>query len=199
MAREYLAFGGERLYELSTGDADDFMQEFARENGGTDWRGQGVLEPNEHVRIPETITNFQYSDEEIPSVKAAKDILDHVPDTMHVRPAQIYVDPTTGNSITLDDAIPYEVINRLLTYRPQRWMRPNYGSRLMDMFDYFITPDLLNDIRRVIEITQAPAAPRYELVDTRVEAENNKIYITIFTTREIQFVISPTGLEVNLL
>ena len=91
MAREYLAFGGERLYELTTGDADEFMQEFARENGGTGWRGQGVLEPNESVRIPEMITNFQYSDEEIPSVKAAKDILDFIPDVDHVRPAQIYI------------------------------------------------------------------------------------------------------------
>lgn len=201
MAGEYIAKGGERLYELADGaDPDIFMQAFARE-AGEEWRGQGVLAPTERVTLPLNPQPFMPTQDTPKDILDLKNILDAPPEAEHVRPAEIFIDADTGNEIGLDAAIPYEVVNRFLTYRPQRWMRPEYGTKMIEVFNHFVTPELLSEIERVAILSQAPASPRYELNVLSVQVDEglgNRILVDMLTTREVEVILEPTGLEVNL-
>ena len=134
----YVAKGAERLYELADGNASDWIKAFALQ-AGDGWRGQMVLAPTEEVNLPVNVETFQPTDDVPEHIQALRDSLYSPSPVEHIRPAQVFVHPETGNGISLAEAIPYEIVNRLLTYRPHRWMRPAYGSKMADVFGYFLS------------------------------------------------------------
>lgn len=175
----YHTVGDERLYNLSDEFyrqiTDDAMMGIVRANINT-WDGNGVFIPGEVLFIPDEIQAYEY-ESEIPdyyrNLKAAFDGQVDIPQPVSVG-LTTNTSPNTGGVIDEVEAIKYAMQDALLSYRPERWMRPEYGTKIIEATRFAAVDGLASEFRMAARAKLAEYRDRFEVTQIMAEIKREK-------------------------
>ena len=130
------------------------------------WKGSQTVEPHILIEVPETPPVIPYSPTSSPTLVELKSRLESA-----TRPTdipfnlQVGVHPATGKHGSVLDIIREDLVSRVVTYRPFRNMRPNYGGRFADAMTYNDSITLRIAVESLIRAKAAEAAAYYTVDD----------------------------------
>lgn len=165
----YITSGDERLYNLSSEFYrridDDAMMGIVRANID-DWDGNGVFDPRITLFIPDEAQVYEYETDIPAYYRNLKDAFDgqtSIPVPVSVG-LTVNTSPIDGGSIDEIEAIKYAMQDALLSYRPERWMRPEYGTKLIDSVKYPANDELASEFKALAAVVLAKYRERFEVI-----------------------------------
>ena len=211
----YRTAGDERLYNL----AFDFYGETSDRamlsiiianlhtilEGG--WPGEGRLPPRVDVVIPDNIIQHEYGGDMPPYYEAIKAGFDgdvDIPTPVNAG-FTTNISPVDGSAISEDEAIRHAIIDALLSYRPERWMRREYGTKMVDVVKYPALETLGPEFVTVARRKLAEYSDRFRLhhVSGELKAERDRYgrlhqYLNGVVVAYRPFSNEPIRVEVNI-
>ena len=165
----YITSGDERLYNLSDEFYrridDDAIMGIVRANIDN-WDGNGVFSPRMILYIPDQAQVYEYETDIPAYYRNLKDAFDG--QTSIPTPASVGLtvntSPIDGGSIDEIEAIKYAMQDALLSYRPERWMRPEYGTKLIDSVKYPANDELASEFRALAAISLDKYRERFNVI-----------------------------------
>ena len=76
----------------------------------------------------------------------------------------VCTNPYTGGASIRAQCISEAIISRCLTYRPTRWLRPEFGTKLIDALHYNNVPELHAAIDSAVRLAVQPDADWYTVI-----------------------------------
>ena len=182
----YTSPGGERLTNLADqfyGEVSDpAIRTIVRANPVA-WSGQAVHQSEDMLEVPAQIETVAFPPSypaEVQRTRAA--LFTTEPFTLPNPPTErVYISGRNGNEVRVEQWVYEDVIDRVLSYRGDRWWRLLYGTRIVDLFKYFVSLELFQEIESQVRRALAPAT-EYTLSRVVASASGMNLRVEIAIT-----------------
>ena len=175
----YTTIGDERLYTVSDffydSITDDAMLGIADANTSL-WDGNGRFHPNIRLTIPDQPATPVFNEDPLPAdFMALKNDIDGPVEKP--TPAAVgfttNTNPRNGGRIEESQAVRWGIVDAILSYRPERWMRPAYGTKLIETVRLPATDDIPTLFNSAASQALAPYDDRFlvESITSRIVTE----------------------------
>ena len=182
----YTSPGGERLTNLADqfyGEVSDAAIRTIVRANPVAWSGQAVHQSDDVLEVPAQIETVAFPPSypaEVQRTRAALFTAD--PFALANPPTQrVYISGRDGNEVRVEQWIYEDVIDRVLSYRGDRWWRLQYGTRVVDLFKHYLSLELFQEIESQVRRALAPAAD-YTLSRVFASARGMLLTVEIFIT-----------------
>ena len=158
----YTSPGGERLTNLADqfyGEVSDpAIRTIVRANPVA-WSGQAVHQSEDMLEVPAQIEQVNFPPSYPPEVARTRAALFTAAPFSLANPptSRVYISGKNGNEIAAFQWVYEDVVDRVLSYRGDRWWRLRYGTQVVDMFKYFVSLELFQEIESQVRRALAPA------------------------------------------
>ena len=165
----YTTNWNERLYNLALrfyGSLDDDAVMSIIVSNTHVFTGEGIFPYGTHLDIPDTQLDIEYGSgipTDYATMKASFDGAVSVPAPASAG-TTINYHPETGGEISENGAIQWAVLDALLSYRPERWFKPLYGTQLIEGMQYPSTRELAQALNALAHRVLSPYSERFEII-----------------------------------
>ena len=182
----YTSAGGERLTNLADqfyGEVSDAAIRTIVRANPVAWSGQAVHQSEDALEVPAQIETVAFPPSypaEVQRTRAA--LFTAEPFTLPNPPTErVYISGRDGNEVRVEQWVYEDVIDRVLSYRGDRWWRLLYGTRIVDAFKHYISLGLLTEVESQVRRALAPATA-YTLSRVIASAQGMILTVQIFIT-----------------